>query len=385
MLRIAHILGKMNGGGIEQVVLNYCHAINRENVQFDFFLCKGSTAVPTEEIKALGGRIFVLPPLKKPLRYVRTLQRLLRENSYDIAHCHMGTLAAPALLAAKRAGVRVRILHNHTTSGGLREAVRNFAKLLLKPSAKLFATHYLACSQHAARWMFGGLPVRNITEQALPVKHVTILPNAIDTEKFRFDENKRRNIRSELKIPDSAAVYGHVGRFCPQKNQGFLIDVFKEIAAQQKNSVLLLVGAGKDMELIKARAIAAGIADRVLFTGQRTDIDRFYSAFDCFLLPSNYEGLGMVAVEAQCAGLYCLLSDNVPPEAKVTASAQFLPLKSGAQDWACAALCCSKIRSENGVEQITTSGYDILTAAKALEKFYTELYKVSPSGMDFHL
>lgn len=373
VIRIAQILGKMNGGGVEQVVMNYYNAIDRNNVQFDFFLFKGSKHVPTEEIKAMGGRLFVLPSLKKPFRYMKTLQKLLAENGYDIVHCHLGTLAAPALRAAKKAGVRVRILHNHTTSGGKREVVRNIAKRLLKPTAKLYATHWLACSELAARWMYGAVPICRIGEELPPIKHVVVVPNAIDTSRFSFDASKRSSLRGEFRIASKTLVFGHIGRFCPQKNQEFLIDIFKRIVEEHPNSALVMVGMGKDIDLIKARVIAAGLVDKVIFAGQRADTDRFYSGFDCFLLPSNYEGLPVVGVEAQCAGLYCVFSDKVTGEAKLTDSAQYLSLKSSADDWACAALCCAKLRNENGAEQIAESGYDITLAASELEKYYLSL------------
>ena len=373
MIRIAQILGYMNGGGVEQVVMNYYNAINHDNVQFDFFLFKGSKLVPTEQIKALGGRIFVLPPLKKPFRYMKVLKKLLQENGYDIVHCHLGTLAGPALKAAKKAGVRVRILHNHTTSGGGRELIRNLAKAVLKPSAKRHATHRLACSELSARWMYGAVPMFRLGEEIPPIKHVLIVPNAIDTARYGYDPKKRSEIRGEFRIPSKALVFGNIGRLCPQKNQGFLIDVFKEILKKHKNSCLLLVGNGKDKDLIQARIIAAKLEGKVILTGQRDDTDKLYSAFDCFLLPSNYEGLPVVGVEAQCAGLYCIFSDKVTKEAKLTDSAQYLSLKSSAEDWACAALCCARLRSDTGARQLAQAGYDIDLAAKALEEFYLSL------------
>ena len=122
MIRVAQILGKMNGGGAEQVVMNYYRAIDREQVQFDFYFFKGSKFVPVEDIKAMGGRMFVLPTFRHPLKYLRTLRRLLSENKYDIMHCHLSTLSFLPLLAGKQAGVRTRILHNHSTSGGARAA-----------------------------------------------------------------------------------------------------------------------------------------------------------------------------------------------------------------------------------------------------------------------
>lgn len=373
LIRIAHILSKMNGGGAEQMVMNYYNAIDREKIQFDFYIFKGSTCVPIDEIKAMGGRLFVLPTLKHPFRYMKTLKKLLSENGYDIVHCHLSTLSFPALRAAKKAGVRVRILHCHSTSGGKRELLRNIAKFLFKPIARIYATEYLACSQVAGRWMYGAKPMLSLNEPAPPVKVVRIMPNAVDTEKFRYNEKKRSEVRGEFKIPGKTLVFGHIGRFCPTKNQMFLIDIFIEILKQHKNSALMLAGEGSDMELIKARVIAAGLNGKVIFTGQRSDPDRLYSAFDCFLLPSHYEGFGMVAVEAQCSGLYCVLSDKVPTEVKVTPSAQHLSLNVPPRDWACAAICCAKLRNKNGAEQVAAAGYDINSAVRELEQYYLNL------------
>ena len=371
MIRVAQILGKMNGGGAEQVVMNYYKAADRDKVQFDFYLFKGSKYVPAEEIKAMGGRLFVLPTFRHPLKYMKTLRRLLSENKYEIMHCHLSTLSFLPLLAGKQAGVPVRILHNHSTSGGAREWHRNLAKLILKPFARMFATDYFACSEYAARWMYGSRAAIPLSEGDIPGAHkrVRIMPNAIDTEKYRFSQEKRKEIRREMKIPEKTLVFGHIGRFCPQKNQSFLIDIFKEIAAQKKNCRLVMAGTGEDIELIQAQASAAEISDRVIFAGQRGDADKLYSAFDCFLLPSNYEGLPVVGVEAQCAGLSCILSDRMTKETRITGTAQFLPL-GNARDWACAALCCAGLRNKNAASEVAAAGYDINQEAARLTEFY---------------
>lgn len=374
-LRIAQILGKMNGGGAEQVVMNYYRAIDREKVQFDFFIFGSSKYAPAEEIKALGGGLYALCGFGRPIRYVRTLTKLLKEGGYEIAHCHLSTLSFLPLLAAKRAGVPVRIIHNHSTSGGAREIVRNIAKALLKPFAGMFATDRLACSEYAARWMYGNVPVTELSDENAPKKSARIMPNAIDTSRYRFDKAKRAKIRKEFSISSKTLLFGHVGRFCPQKNQQFLIDIFREIVNQRKNSVLIMAGTGADMEIIKARVIAAGLSDKVIFAGQRSDIDCVYSAIDCFLLPSKYEGLPVVGVEAQCSGAYCLFSDRITREAKITDSAQYLSLKTPAADWACEAIACAQLRNPDGAEQTKAAGYDIYDRAEELSWYYLRLAK----------
>lgn len=369
-MRVAQILGKMNGGGVEQVVMNYYRAIDREQVQFDFYLFKGSKYVPVEEIKALGGRLFVLPTFRHPVKYVRTLRRLLTENQYSIMHCHLSTLSFLPLLAGKHAGVPVRILHNHSTSGGAREWLRNLAKFLLKPLAKLHATDRFACSAHAAEWIYGHVPVCDMEDTRAPKKAAIVMRNAIDTELFRFSEKKRTQTRKELKVKQGTLLFGNVGRFCPQKNQQFLIDIFAQIVRQHSNSKLVMAGVGDDMELIRARVLAAGLADKVIFAGQRSDIDCLYSAMDCFILPSNYEGLGMAGIEAQCAGLQCLFSEHVPQEVKITRNAHFLSLKTSAHDWAFAAINLAGIKRCDSSAETAASGYDIIAEAKKLAEYY---------------
>lgn len=368
VIRVAQILGKMNGGGAEQVVMNYYRAIDRGKVQFDFFCFKSSGLVPAEEIKAMGGGLYLLCGFSRPVRYVRTLSEILKRNSYTIVHCHLSTLSFLPLFAAKKAGIPVRILHNHSTSGGAREIVRNAAKALFKPLAKLFATDRFACSELSAGWMYGKSPTAELCDTAAPKKAVRVMKNAIDTKLFCFDEQKRKSLRKELHIPEKAPVVLHVGRFCPQKNQQFLVDIFSEV--NDKKARLVMVGTGEDMELIKARVTAAGLSKRVIFAGQRADIERFYSAADCFVLPSNYEGLPLCGVEAQCAGLYCVFSDKVTKEVKLTDGAQFLSLKTPPRDWAFAVMACSKLRNPNGAEQTATAGYDIHEQAGELLNYY---------------
>ncbi len=371
-MRVAQILGKMEGGGVEQTVLNYYHAIDRSKVQFDFFVFEGSSMIPFEEIEALGGTITQLPRFKKPLRYVKKLKALLKNGGYSIVHCHLSTLSFLPLFAAKLARVPVRIIHNHSTSGGKRERVRNLAKTLLKPIAPIFATHRIACSEYAARWMYGKRSI-SMLEKDIPSKNVAVMRNSIDIEKFSFNENKRQEIRSEFSIADSTAVFGHIGRFCPQKNQSFLLDIFAEIVKQLPDSVLLMAGKGEDMEVIKAKAEALQLSDKVIFAGQRSDADKLYSAFDCFIMPSNYEGLGIVAIEAQCAGLYCLLSNQVPIEAKVSKSVQFLSLNAPPVEWANLAVANCRTRNPYATEEVSDNGYDIATAANVLVEYYLSL------------
>lgn len=369
-VRIAQILGKMEGGGIEQVVMNYYRHIDRSRLQFDFFIFEGSGHVPEAEIESLGGRVYRLCHIKNAQRYIKSLSALLKQNGYRIAHCHLGTLSAPALLAAKKAGVPVRIIHNHSASGGRKELVRNLAKAALKRVCGTNATHRLACSQYAARWMFGSAPLCDLLCENAPKGSVSILRNAIDGSAFRRDRQKRDSLRAELEIPHDALVFGHIGRFCPQKNQSFLVKLFCEIHRLHPNSYLLMAGTGADIELVRAEIVAYGLSGSALLLGQRGDTDRLYNAFDCFVLPSNYEGLCVVGVEAQAVGVSCVFSDKITDEVKISDNVSFISLKAPLEEWAKAALAAAQ--SSALPADLTAHGYEIHTEAQKLEKYYLE-------------
>lgn len=360
MQRIAHILGETSGSAAERSIIDYYRAIDRAEIQFDFFLCKGSEYLPAEEIKTLGGRIFVLPPKRERKRYGSVLEGLLRENGYDIVQCHCGKLAEISLKAAKNAGVKNCILHCHSS------AERAGA-------AKKYATQLLACCESAARACFGAVPVCRLNEQAPPVAVARLLPMALDISHCGYSKESRAKARRELNIPNGSLVFGSVGESCAKNNQAFLIDVFKKILDSNKNSVLVISEAGKESEYIKARIVASGVSDRIKLLNRAPD--SFYAALDCFLLPQKSAGFPFSAVMAQSAGVYCILSDKISREVKLTDSAQFLSLKAGSADWACAALCCAALKNKNAAEQLKAAGYDIRENAEVLQKYYQTLRK----------
>ena len=359
-IRIAQIVGKMNNGGVEAVVMNYYRHIDREKVQFDFIVDEDSTVIPKDEIESLGGRVFIVPPYQKLNKYIPALIKLFKENQYKIVHSHINTLSVFPLFAAKRAGITVRIAHNHSTAAK-GETKKNILKYMLRPFAKVYATHYAACSTYAAEWLFG----KKTVEQG----KVTIFNNAIDLDKFKFDENVRNEVRKELGIEDKFVI-GHVGRFCYQKNQEFLIDVFAEVYKQNPNAVLLLIGEGEDKKNIEQKVNDIKLKN-VMFLGNRNDVYRIYNAMDVFILPSRYEGLPVVGVEAQANGLPCLLSDKMTRETKMTENAEFLSIDDGVQKWADSIL--NKInlpRNKNGYKNLIENGFSINDRAYKLMELY---------------
>lgn len=309
-LRVAQILNRMDSGGIEAVVLNYYRHINRSKVQFDFYFAEGSRLPRRAELEALGAGLYPIPPYSHPIAYHRALYSAFRQRGYKIVHAHLSTMSVFPLFAAWRARVPVRICHNHSTAHW-GEGAKTLLKYILRPFNKVFATDWFACGETAGRWMYG--------DKAFDAGRVTVLPNAIDTAKFAYDPAARKRLREELGIPQDAFVVGHVGRFMYQKNHQFLLKVFAELLKTRPNARLLLVGEGELEQQVRQQAQALGIQSKVVFTGARQDVDKLYSAMDVFCLPSRYEGMPVVAWEAQANGLPCVLSKNISPEASLSA------------------------------------------------------------------
>lgn len=313
---VAQIMGKWVGGGVESVIMNYYRHLDHSKIQFDFICDEDSTRIPYDEIKKLGGRVFLVPRYQNLPKYLKALEKLFKENQYRIVHSNINTLSVFPLYAAKKACVPIRISHSHSTSNP-KEWKRNLIKNILRPFSKRYATDYFACSELAGRYLFG-----NKTFNRGEVK---IIHNAIDIDKFKFDEVARKKLRKELGIKDSTIVIGHVGRFVQQKNHTFLVDVFNEYHKKNPDSKLLLVGSGPLEDEIKKKVERLGFKDSVLFLGQRDDINKLYSVMDVFCLPSLYEGLPVVGVESQAAGLPIIFSNGVSHEAIISKNAKIVP------------------------------------------------------------
>jgi glycosyltransferase involved in cell wall biosynthesis len=322
MIRICQVVGNMNGGGVESVIMNYYRHVDRDKVQFDFIVTENSALVPRREMESLGGRVFIVPPYTDLLRFQRACYALFSEHrEWKIVHAHMNALNVFPLREAKHAGVPVRISHSHSTSGS-GEVVKNIAKFLLKPMANIYPTERFACGEYAGQWLFG---------YKYPF---TIMRNAIDLQKFAFSSEKRSLAREEFGVDERTFVVGHLGRFMEQKNHAFLLDVFASLLSMKPNSLLVLAGTGPLLDAMKKKAVNLGISDQVLFLGQRDDADVLYCGFDALCMPSLYEGLPVVGVEAQVSGLPFLISDQVTDEVIITSRSEKLQLDSEPKKWA---------------------------------------------------
>ena len=363
-VRVLHVLHSMNCGGAETLLMHLYRGMDRERVQFDFLVNVPDEMFYEDEIGRLGGRIYRMPFLTKvtPPIYERNLYRFFKEKQYSIVHSHLETTTGLILRQAKRAGVPVRIAHSHNsrfTRTGLSALPENLFKAYCRTRIVPNATHLFSCSEMASEWLYG----RHAAES-------TLLRNGIDTAACAWNAQTRAQMRAELGL-GGERVFGHVGRFNDQKNHAFLIDLFSHYVPHDPQSVLLLAGEGDLTEQIRKQVQSLGIPDNVRFLGLRNDVPRLLQAMDCFLLPSKFEGLPLVIVEAQAAGLPCLAADTVSPMADLSAGwFRFLPLQT--DTWVQAMQEVPLIRAENAAQKVADAGYDSRIQAERLQQFYLE-------------
>lgn len=363
-IRIAHIIGKMVGGGVEAFIMNYYRHIDRSKIQFDFIIDSDSTVVPRKEIENMGGRIIEIPPYQHIFKYTNALKKVLKKNNYKIVHSHLNSLSVFPLYCAWKVKIPIRIAHSHSTTSK-KEWKKNIIKNILKPFSKIFATDYFACSEHAGRWLFGN--------KTFDEGKVIIIHNAIDIEKFKFNENIRKKIRKELDIEDKFVV-GHVGRFVQQKNHEFLIDIFNEIYKENKNSVLLLIGDGPLEDKIKCKVNDLKLENNVYFLGVKDNVNEYMQAMDVFVFPSLYEGLGIVTIEAQCAELPCVCSTEIPIETKVTELIKYVNLRDDLLTWKENVINLLKVKEKLDYDlALLNSIYDINSENKKVEQIYKSI------------
>lgn len=361
-IRVLQVVTHMDRGGLETMLMNYYRHIDRAKVSFDFLVHRQERAAFDDEIEALGGTIYRLPrliPWSKS--YHAALDRFFDEHpEYKIVHVHQDCLSSVILRAAQAHGVPVRLAHSHSADQD--KNLKYPIKLWYRRSIPRYATGLFACGKDAGDWMFCGAPYQ-------------VINNAIDMAAYIHDSAKRTSIRRQLGISDELVI-GHVGRFNQPKNHPFLLAIFAALLKKEPDAVLLLVGGGEDMPAIQAKAEALGIAERVRFLGVRSDVADLMQAMDVFVFPSLYEGLPVTMVEAQVAGLPCLISDKVPPECILTDGlVDILPLSKAPEAWA------EAIRRKRGTPrtdrcaEIAAHGFDITTEAVKLQEFYLEAIK----------
>lgn len=362
-IRILHVLATLNRGGAETMVMNLYRAMDRTQIQFDFVLHGQGKGDYDDEVRSLGGIINYVPRYSAAtmVQYIQAWHRFLRDNrNYRIIHGHVRSTAAIYLTIAKKYGLTT-IAHSHSTSSGTgkQALARNLLQIPLK--GKL-ADYMFACTPAGGEWLFGR---RNLPE-------VTIINNAIDAEQYAFNQHRRDQMRKALNI-EQQLVLGHVGRFDQPKNHMFLIDIFKQLHSRDKNVILLLVGDGKLEQPVKEKVTGLHLDGAVKFLGLRSDVADLLQAMDVFVFPSWYEGIPLALIEAQAAGLPCIISDRISPEVAITPLVKQLPLSLFADRWAEEILSWRHLERESTTAAIKSSGYDIYEASHKLAELYLAL------------
>lgn len=365
--RILHVTGAMNVGGTETMLVNLYRKINN-NIQFDFISYSNEEAYYDKEIKDLGGNVIRLKPPSEVgfIEAVKDIKKVIKENGdYDAVHTHMLFNCGIAMIAAYLSSVKVRVSHAHTTSDNSESFIRKVYISVMRIFIKLFSTDFLACSDGAGRYLFG----RNITSN----KKYNLLPNFIDYEKFIKCEDKS-SIRKEFGIKDEDIVVCHIGRFINAKNHSFLLEVANEMIKRNDKIKLLLVGTGDLKNEIEDKVKELGIGKNVYLTGIRNDIPNILNNSDLFILPSIYEGLGLVLLEAQASNVPCLVSEAVQPEVDLNIGlVKQLKLSYGSKKWALEAeVLINKNKSQdiNVMEAVKKKGYDLNSIMNNLVSVY---------------
>ncbi|WP_289731704.1 glycosyltransferase family 1 protein [Thomasclavelia cocleata] len=360
-IRVLNLFTIMNRGGAETMVMNYYRNIDRNKIQLDFLVHREEEGAYEKEILELGGRIYRMPPIypKNFTLYKKKIKEFFKEHpEYKIIHSHMSELGYFAFKEAKRQNIPVRICHAHNAPHGfdLKMIVRNYFKHAMMP----YITHMFTCGKEAGDWLFGK---RNSS-------NVIMLNNAVDAKKFIYDFELSKKLKKDMNL-ENKFIIGHIGRFNKQKNHMFLIDIFNEIQKMDKSARLILVGMGEEEDRIRNKVKSLKLGESVKFLGVRSDIHQLMQVFDVFLFPSLFEGLPVTLIEAQAAGLPCIISDSITNQCVITDMVKKVSLDKSAIQWAEELVefkDCAKRKKT--LDLIIKNKFDIKENAQWLTNFY---------------
>lgn len=364
-IRVLHNIASLHFGGSQAFVMNVYDHIDRTKVQFDFVVTPEEQKDLYTQVEKLGGRVYVCPKYtgKNHHSYCKWWDNFFTEHpEYHVIHGHVRSTAAIYLKLAAKHGL-VTIAHSHNTSNGkgISASVKNVMQLPIRS----IADYLFACSDEAAIWLFG--------KKAITRTNYKWIPNGIDLHRFAFNKERRVQMREKLGIAEDTFVLGHVGRITSQKNHKFLVEIFAQYHQKHPNSKLLLVGDGELSEAVRQQCEQSSIAKDVIMVGAKKNTEDYYQVMDAFALPSLWEGLGIVAIEAQANGLPCLLSEYVPREAVCAQNIHVLSLKSP-NAWL-QALEGLNIGERNMKLSPDLMVYDIGKTAEFLQSFYLAQHK----------
>ncbi|MBR6689444.1 MAG: glycosyltransferase [Clostridia bacterium] len=360
MKKILNVVSSLDSGGVETMLYNYYSNFKNNELIFDFAVYAKEEGMIEKKLIERGAKIYHITPRKKSVfRNLYDLFLVVKNGNYDAVYSHMNFYSWIALFYAKIFSVKTRIAHSHGIAPEKISFGKRIKNVINRMAIKLFATNFFACSNEAGEYLYG----KHWNEKN---EKYLIIKNAIDISKFAYDEEIRKKYRKEYKIGDRICLL-HIGRFAPEKNHKFLMDIINQLDSNK--FVLVCVGDGKEL----IRYMSEYKNDSIIFTGKRSDIEAFYSMGDIFLLPSLHEGLGIVLIEAQVSGLRCIASTNVPNEAKLTNNVTFLPLE--AEQWIEEIKNQTLYKRNCEVNIITDKGYNIKKESEKFEDMLCELIK----------
>ena len=366
-IRILQVLGKLNRGGAEAMIMELYRHVDRNLVQFDFVEHTDEICAYEDEIKALGGTIYRFPRYRgyNHLDYTTKWKQFFEQHKeYQVVHCHIRSTASLICKIAKRQG-RHTIVHSHNTNNG--GGLSAFVKKLLQKNITGHADYLFACSSEAGRWLFGKQIEKN--------DRFRLFHNAVDSKKFAYSETSRVSAREALGLDDDALVVGTVGRLTEQKNPYGILDIIERLHQVKPEAKMLWIGTGELAADIQQKIQEKSLSNVVLMLGARSDVASLMQAMDVFILPSFWEGLPVVGIEAQAAGLPSLLSDQISPEVVITDCCKQIPLEP-LDRWVQEILEASSKPHKPMQAEIVAAGYDIDDTSKMLQDLYLELHGI---------
>lgn len=360
-IKILQILPSLaQANGISAYVCNYFNMMDKNNIDMSFLLLVDDDKSRFESVLKNNGKIYELYKNVNIFDYFKKIDDFFKNNHFDIVHCHVPNYGVFFLYFAKKYNVKVRILHSHVNKSSDKK-LNQIRNDIISPVAVRLANEYFACSNLAGDFLFSK-------------KDYFVINNAINFENYKFDSFKRNEIRNSLNL-NGKFVIGEFGRLNPQKNPLFTLEIFNEVLKVKSNAFLILVGDGELYDKVVTKIEEYNLNDKVLLLGNRNDVNDLYNCLDVFLLPSTYEGLGIVLIEAQANGLPCFTSkDLVPKAAAVSDLVTFVELNDNASEWAKLICDCNSIKRVDVTKNIVEKGYDINSECNKLTDLYMQLY-----------
>lgn len=367
-LHVLHVLGRLNIGGAESRVMDLYRNIDRTKYQFDFMQHTDDVCAFQKEIEELGGTVYHVPRFRffNIISYCRSWKIFFKKHpEIKIVHGHMTSTAGIYLPIAKKIGNAYTIAH--ARSAGVDKGIKGVLTRVLRLGLSKKCDQCFSCSELASIAVFG--------QKAYEKGAVQVIPNAIEVEKFVYDERKRAEIRAQYQISDDMYVIGHVGRFHSAKNHTYMVQIIKECVQKDKKCCLMFVGDGPLKEQVVEYVKSMGMQEHVIFTGNQSNVADYYQAFDCFILPSFYEGLPGTAVEAQVSGLPGIISDRVTSEAIVTDTMKQESIDVEPKYWADRIMGYRGLERKTRIDEVRAAGFDVKEQAQRLSDFYAEAVK----------